>query len=99
MTIGDLQRRVLEYTRQCIAARLVSVRELARRTHWSQPYLQLVIAGDRPMRPEIADALIRALQITALDLYTVAEMQAIIERGLAAQRAKLAIADQDPRAQ
>ncbi len=62
--------------------------------HWSEPYLQ---SGHRrrpaDASPRIADALIRAPQITALDLYTVAGMRAIIEPAPAAQRAKLAIAD------
>jgi hypothetical protein len=76
LTVQDLERRILAYARQAVASGVISEKRLALAMGLSQPHLHHVFKGKRGCSPRIADAIVRALGITALDLHTLDEMGA-----------------------
>lgn len=74
LTEAELSARVIEFTRQALAAGITSQRELARRIYFSQGYLSLVLSGARQPTPALVDALIGVLRIHLADVFTAAEL-------------------------
>jgi len=79
-----LQRRLIEAMRRCIGNGLLTERGLARWAGISQPHLHHMLKGMRSLSPEMADRILRALQLTVMDLLELAEREARPGGGLEA---------------
>jgi plasmid maintenance system antidote protein VapI len=89
LTLVDLSRRILAFAQQCVATGLISIARLAKLAGISQPHMQHIIRGQRPMPPQMADTLVRILGIHPLELYTTIEMHALIDQAADTARARL----------
>lgn len=65
---------------------LISERRLAIAAGCSQPHMHHVLAGLRRYTPALADRIGRALGVTLPDLYTLAEVEALVADSLAERR-------------
>jgi transcriptional regulator with XRE-family HTH domain len=68
MTFADLQRRLVEHLRRRIQSGETTERGLARIAGISQPHLHNVLKGKRVLSVEMADEILKNLEITVLDL-------------------------------
>jgi transcriptional regulator with XRE-family HTH domain len=81
ITFHELQRRLLEYLRHRLRTGEVTERGLARIAGISQPHLHNVLKGRRLLSMEMADGILRNLQLDILDLLERRELDARLERG------------------
>ena len=79
LTTAELRKRILSYAAASIQAGLISEQRLAKLAGYSQPHIHNVLAAVRTGRPQLVDAIARALQITVLDLYTLEEIHAMVD--------------------
>ena len=68
MTFYDLQQSLLEELRQRVRSGAATERGLARLSGMSQPHLHNVLKGKRVLSLEMADEVLRRLQIDVLHL-------------------------------
>ena len=68
MTFLDLQHRLLEHLRQRVQSGEATERGLARIAGLSQPHLHNVLKGKRLLSIDMADEILRNLQLGVLDL-------------------------------
>jgi transcriptional regulator with XRE-family HTH domain len=68
MTFGQLQRRLVEHLRHRVQSGEITERSLARIAGISQPHLHNVLKGKRILSIEMADEILKNLDITILDL-------------------------------
>jgi plasmid maintenance system antidote protein VapI len=69
-----LQRRLVESLRRSIGNGLMTERGLARRAGISQPHMHHILKGVRALSPQVADRILRAFELTVMDLLELAEM-------------------------
>ncbi len=74
MNFHDLQQRLVEHLRQRIRSGEVTERGLARLARVSQPHFHNVLKGKRIFSIEMADEILRHLNIDLLDLLDTAEL-------------------------
>jgi len=63
-----LQNRLIEALRSCIGNGLLTERGLARSAGVSQPHMHHILKGARALTTQMADRILRTLQITVVDL-------------------------------
>lgn len=68
MNFHDLHVRLIEYLRETIQRGEITERGLARIAGISQPHIHNVLKGKRILSPQMADEVLRALQVDVLDL-------------------------------
>lgn len=68
MTFLNLQQQLLEHLRRRVQSGQATERSLARIAGISQPHLHNVLKGKRLLSIDMADAILRNLQICVLDL-------------------------------
>jgi len=68
MTFKDLQQRLLDDLRHRVRSGMATERGLARLTGISQPHLHNVLKGKRMLSTEMADSLLRRLDLDLLYL-------------------------------
>ena len=68
MTFHDLHHRLIADLRQRVHSGEVTERSLARITGVSQPHMHNVLKGKRLLSAEMADAILRKLDMDLLDL-------------------------------
>ena len=68
MTFHDLNQRLIENLRRRVRSGEVTERSLARATGVSQPHMHNVLKGKRLLSPEMADAVLKQLDMNVLDL-------------------------------
>jgi len=68
MTFLDLQQRLLEHLRHRVQSGEATERSLARIAGLSQPHLHNVLKGKRLLSIDMADEILRNLQICVFDL-------------------------------
>jgi len=69
-----LQYRLLDALRRCIGNGVLTERGLARWAGISQPHMHHILKGARALSPQIADCILRTLQLTVVDLLELAEL-------------------------
>jgi transcriptional regulator with XRE-family HTH domain len=79
LNFGQLQNRLISFVTWRIRSGEFTERALARVLGVSQPHLQNVLKGVRPLKPEFADSLLRQFEITVLDLLDLAELKEQID--------------------
>ena len=79
LTTTELRKRILSYAAAAIQAGLISEKRLAHLAGYSQPHVHNVIAAIRVGSARLIDAIARALQITLLDLYTLDEINRMVQ--------------------
>jgi len=82
MTLHDIQRQLLEVARLRIRSGSETGRRLARRLGVSQPHLHNVLRGTRGLTIELADQMLRALELNLADLLGAGTDSAPMLRGL-----------------
>ncbi|MBS1856033.1 MAG: XRE family transcriptional regulator [Acidobacteria bacterium] len=80
MTFLQLQQRLLEHLRLRVQSGEATERGLARLAGVSQPHLHNVLKGKRLLSVEMADEILRNLQIGVLDLIQPADIERWRER-------------------
>ena len=80
MTFHDLQQRLIDDLRQRVRSGEVTERGLARTTGVSQPHIHNVLKGKRLLSSDMADAILRQLQLDVLDLIRLEEVLAFLSR-------------------
>jgi plasmid maintenance system antidote protein VapI len=68
MTFAELRMRLIEIIRERVRNGELTERRLARLSGISQPHMHHILKGLRPLTPEVADALLRPLDLTVYDL-------------------------------
>lgn len=76
MYFSDLQQRLLEHIRDLLDRGEITERRLARQAGLSQSHLHNVLKGVRGLSNELADRLLRHLELSVLDLLSPAERAA-----------------------
>lgn len=89
LTVQDLERRILRYARQSVSAGVITENRLALAMGLSQPHVHHVLKGKRRCSPAIADGLVRALGITAMDLYTLEELRSLVHASVERAQARI----------
>ena len=74
MTFLDLQERLLDHLRHRVQSGEATERSLARLAGVSQPHLHNVLKGKRLLSFEMADGILRNLQMGVLDLIQTEEV-------------------------
>ena len=80
MTFAELQQRLLDHLRRRIQSGETTERGLARLAGVSQPHLHNVLKGRRVLSIEMADGILRNLEIGVFDLMEAGEWDAWRER-------------------
>jgi transcriptional regulator with XRE-family HTH domain len=68
MTFLDLQQRLLDHLRRRVQSGEATERGLARQARLSQPHLHNVLKGKRLLSVDMADQILRNLDLDVLDL-------------------------------
>ena len=82
MFFEQLQERLLLLLRAKVQGGQLTERGLAKLTGISQPHIHNVLKGARNFSPEIADSILRKMNLTTLDLYDPRDMIAHLSRHL-----------------
>jgi len=80
LNFQDAQQRLLAYVRDRIHNGELTERRFARMLGVSQPHAHNVLKGVRKLSVEISDSILRVLQISLLDIATIAELERNIKQ-------------------
>lgn len=86
MTFQDARLRLLAYVRNQVRNGEITERRFARLIGISQPHAHNVLKGVRTLSPEIFDVILKYLHMSLLDLASIEEMEAQIDRRRARER-------------
>lgn len=73
MNFADLHQRLVEHLRQRVRSGEVTERSLARSAGVSQPHIHNVLKGKRRLSANMADVILRHLNMDLLDLIEIEE--------------------------
>ncbi len=82
MSFEMLRSRLMEHLRTRIQNGELTERSLARLSGISQPHIHNVLKGEKILSPKLEDQILSTLKMSILDLYTLEELRAQLDRGV-----------------